>query len=47
MQYDEENSEEKTKRKIFIFLSSMAADPLDYLKIPAERVITIGTSVKI
>ncbi|CCO24606.1 potassium transporter Kup [Maridesulfovibrio hydrothermalis] len=47
MQFNEENSRQKLKRKLFIILSSMAEEPLDYLKIPAEKVVTIGTAVKI
>ncbi|WP_027722626.1 potassium transporter Kup [Maridesulfovibrio zosterae] len=47
MQFDKDQTELKLRRKVFIFLNSLSEDPLDYLKIPTERVITIGTAVKV
>lgn len=44
------NKEDKTnifKRRLFVLLSSISEDPLDYLRIPAEKVISIGTAVKV
>lgn len=47
MRFDAENNEQKIKRRLFILLSAMAEEPLDYLKIPEEKVISIGTAIKI
>ncbi|NDV28477.1 potassium transporter Kup [Desulfovibrio sp. JC010] len=47
LRFDKENQKHLLRRKIFILLSSVAEDPLDYLRIPAEKVISIGTAVKV
>lgn len=47
LRFDEEVKKGRFKRKLFILLSSMAEEPLDYLKIPAEKVITIGVAVRV
>ena len=47
LRFDKENKKHLLRRKIFVLLSSVSEDPLDYLRIPAEKVITIGTAIKI
>ncbi|ACS80553.1 potassium transporter Kup [Maridesulfovibrio salexigens] len=47
LRFNKDNKEHLLRRKIFIMLSSVSEDPLDYLRIPADKVITIGTAIKI
>ena len=47
LRFDVENKDFMLRRKIFIMLSSVSEDPLDYLRIPADKVITVGTAIKI
>ncbi|WP_320169640.1 KUP/HAK/KT family potassium transporter [Maridesulfovibrio sp.] len=43
--FNENNNRSRFRRRLFIKLNAVAEEPLNYLKIPAEKVITIGTSV--
>ncbi|WP_432736385.1 potassium transporter Kup [Maridesulfovibrio sp. FT414] len=47
LRFNEDEPKNIIRRKLFIFLNSMAEEPLDYLRIPAEKIITIGTSIRI
>ncbi|MBI9110181.1 potassium transporter Kup [Maridesulfovibrio ferrireducens] len=47
IKYDDERTDHKIKRKLFILLSSISDNPVDYFKIPEELVVTIGTGVKL
>ncbi|TIH14031.1 potassium transporter [Marinifilum sp. JC120] len=47
LRFNKENKNRPLRRKFFIMFSSMSEDPLDYLRIPADKVITIGTTIKI
>ncbi len=47
LRFNEDNRKEIFRRKLFIMLSTMAEDPLDYLKIPADKVVTIGAAVRV
>ncbi|WP_419779108.1 potassium transporter Kup [Maridesulfovibrio sp.] len=47
LRFNREDKKTILKRRLFVLLSSISEDPLDYLRIPAEKVISIGTAVKI
>ena len=47
LRFNKENKKDVLKRKLFILLSSVSEDPLDYLRIPADKVISIGTAVRV
>ncbi|NDV21911.1 potassium transporter Kup [Desulfovibrio sp. JC022] len=47
LRLNKENKKHLLRRKLFILFSSMSEDPLDYLRIPADKVITIGTAITI
>ncbi|WP_320175096.1 KUP/HAK/KT family potassium transporter [Maridesulfovibrio sp.] len=47
LRFNKDNREHLLRRKIFIMLNSVSEDPLDYLRIPADKVVTIGTAIKI
>ncbi len=47
IKYNPERDDNKLKRKLFILLSSISNNPVDYFKIPEDLVVTIGTGVKL
>ncbi|SME95630.1 potassium transporter Kup [Desulfovibrio gilichinskyi] len=47
IKFNPERTDNKFKRKLFILLSSISNNPVDYFKIPEDLVVTIGTGVKL
>ncbi len=47
LRFNSENRVHLLRRKLFILLSSVSEDPLDYLRLPADKVISIGITVTV
>ncbi|WP_320008819.1 KUP/HAK/KT family potassium transporter [Maridesulfovibrio sp.] len=47
LRFNNDDKHSVLRRRLFILLSSISEDPLDYLRIPAEKVISIGTAVTV
>jgi len=47
LRLNSENRVHLLRRKLFILLSSVSEDPLDYLRLPADKVISIGITVTV
>ncbi|WP_415716775.1 potassium transporter Kup [Maridesulfovibrio sp.] len=47
LRFNNEDKNNILKRRLFILLNSISEDPLDYLRIPADKVISIGTAITV
>lgn len=47
LRFNEDNRKYLFRRKLFVLISSVAEEPLDYLRIPTDKVVSIGTAIKV